>query len=388
MKKLYAFAILFTATIGFSQNVTNSTESTQEIQAIPAGYYNAATGTGYALKTQLHNIIKNHTDNGYGGLWGIYTQTAFRDNYYENDGSLLDIYSEKPSGPDNYQYTSTSQQCGNYSGEGQCYNREHLIAQSYFNEASPMKNDPFHVVATDGSVNGARGNFPFGVVGTANYTSSNGSKRGSNLVNSFSNFSGTVFEPIDEFKGDVARTFFYFATCYQDKMAGFYTASNVASTQVKAMFDGSADKVFSDGFILLMIKWHKQDPVSAKEIAQNDAIYTYQGNRNPFIDNPGYVCQIWSAQCATVDSLLSTPSFDFASVAVYPNPSNNHRINIDTEVVLDEIELININGQLMQQIKNPSSTGNTYSLENLPSGFYFLKLTSENQSTTQKVIIN
>ena len=60
------------------------------------------------------------------------------------------------------------------------------------------------------------------------------------------------------------------------------------------MFDGSINKVFNDNFILLLIKWHLQDPVSPKEIAQNNAIYNYQGNRNPYIDHPEYVCSIWS----------------------------------------------------------------------------------------------
>lgn len=376
MKKKYTLLLLLVSAFGFSQ--------------APANYYNNATGTGYALKTQLKTIITNgHSDQGYNSLWDIYTEDAFRDNYYEDDGTVLDLYSENPSSTDPYNYTSISDQCGNYNGEGDCYNREHLIAQSYFNEASPMKNDPFHVVPSDGSVNGARGNFPFGEVGSVNYTSQNGSKRGSMASSDFSNFSGTVFEPIDEFKGDVARAFFYFATRYETQMSGFYTNSNVSSTQVKSMFDGTNNKVFSDDFILLLIKWHKEDEVSAKEIAQNNAIYAYQGNRNPYIDNPGYVCNIWTTQCATVEALLSTKGFDaLANVVVYPNPSNNNRINIQSEVVLDEIQLINLNGQLVQQIKKPVSQDNTYSLNNLPQGFYLLKLSSENQTITKKVIVN
>jgi hypothetical protein len=141
---------------------------------IPSGYYTSATGTGLALKTQLKKIIdavndglpseRLHTDQGYGALMTLYTHAAFRDNYYENDGSLLDMYSENPTGADPYNYTSTSQQCGNYSNEGDCYNREHLIPQSYFDNYAidPMKNDPFFVVPSDGKVNGERNNYPFG----------------------------------------------------------------------------------------------------------------------------------------------------------------------------------------------------------------------------------
>lgn len=358
---------------------------------IPNGYYSSATGTGYALKTQLKTrITTGHNDQGYGAIWGLYTQSAFRDNYYENNGSLLDIYSENPTGTDAYEYTSTGQQCGNYGGEGDCYNREHLVPQSYFDgfQVDPMKNDPFHVVPSDGKVNGDRNNFPFGVVASGTYVSSNGSKRGANAINGFSNYAGTVFEPIDAFKGDVARAYFYFATRYEDFMDDFYNAANANSCQAKNMFDGSTNKVFSDNFILLLIKWHLQDPVSPKEIAQNNAIYNYQGNRNPFIDNPNYVCAIWSAQCATVNA-LSNDSFEMSSnVTVYPNPSNDQKININSSVAIDTVEVVNVNGQVIRQINNPTFDNNTFTIENLSQGFYFLKLTSNNQSITKKIIIN
>jgi endonuclease I len=358
---------------------------------IPTGYYNTATGAGYTLKTQLKTrITTGHVDQGYGSIWGLYTQAAFRDNYYENNGTLLDMYSEKPTGIDSYEYSSTSQQCGNYGAEGDCYNREHLVPQSYFDnfQVDPMKNDPFHVVPSDGKVNGDRNNLPFGVVASGTYLSSNGSKRGSNTVNGFSNYSGTVFEPIDEFKGDIARAYFYFATRYEDFMDDFYSAANASTCQAKNMFDGSINKVFNDNFILLLIKWHLQDPVSAKEIAQNNAIYNYQGNRNPYIDHPEYVCSIWSAQCVTVNA-LSRDTFELLSnISVYPNPSNEQKIKITSAVSIETIKLINSNGQIINEVKNPIFENNTFIMENLPQGFYFLKLTSENQSVTKKIIIN
>lgn len=252
-----------------------------------------------------------------------------------------------------------------------------------------MKNDPFHAVPSDGYVNGQRNNLPFGKVNTVNYTSQNGSKRGSNLINGFSGYNGTVFEPLDAFKGDIARCFFYFATRYEDSMDDFYSGANAATCEAKNMFDGSTSKVFSDNFILLLIKWHREDPVSAKEIAQNNAIYTFQGNRNPYIDHPEYVCNIWTAQCATVD-LLGTDSFEVtANISIYPNPTKDNRINISSEIELSEIELININGQMVQKISKPSSVQNVYTLENLPQGFYFVKLTStDNQTATKKILVN
>ena len=374
MKKNYILLFIMSITVGFAQ--------------IPTGYYNTATGNGYTLKTQLYNIIKNHNDQGYAALWTLYTDTAFRDNYFENDGSLLDMYSEKPAGPDNYQYTTTSQQCGNYNGEGVCYNREHLVPQSYFDNyaVDPMKNDAFHVVPSDGYVNGQRNNLPFGKVNSPNYTSSNGSKKGSNLNSGYSaGYSGTVFEPIDEFKGDIARSFFYFATRYENIMSNFYNTTNGSTTEAKAMFDGSNNKVFSDTFLNILITWHTNDPVSAKEIAINNRVYQHQGNRNPYIDHPEYVCQIWPTQCAT----LSTQNIvSLENISVYPNPTNENRINIESKIALDEIQLINLNGQLIQVIQKPEFTNNTYSLENLPQGFYLLRLSSENQSITKKIIVN
>ncbi len=376
MKKMYSFLILLISVVAIAQ---------------PANYYNNATGTGYALKTQLRTIITNgHNDQGYASLWNLYTTTAFRDNFYENDGSLLDIYSENPTGVDPYNYTSSSQQCGNYNAEGICYNREHLVPQSYFDEfqTNPMRNDPFHVVPSDGKVNGDRNNLGFGIVGTANYTSQNGSKRGSMSASPYSNFTGIVFEPIDAFKGDVARAFFYFATRYENSMDDFYNAANATTCQAKAMFDGSTNKVFSDNFILVLIKWHLDDPVSAMEIAKNNAIYQYQGNRNPFIDNPNYVCSIWSTQCATVNTLSKTDFATLSKVTVYPNPSNDNKVTISSEYPIDDIQLISINGQIIQQINKPIIENTNYTLENIPSGFYFLRLSNGNQSMVKKVIVN
>jgi endonuclease I len=363
---------------------------------IPQGYYNTATGNGLTLKTQLKKIIDNvndglpsehlHTDQGYGALWSLFTHSAFRDNYYENDGSLLDIYSENPSGTDPYSYTSTSQQCGQYSSEGDCYNREHLIPQSYFDSYAidPMKNDPFFVFPSDGKVNGDRSNFPFGKVGTATYTSQNGSKKGNGVNSGYAQgYTGTVFEPINEFKGDVARAFLYFATRYEDSMNNFYTTANASTCQAKNMFDGSTGRVFTNPFIDIIVKWHTDDPVSAKEIAaNNDIYYNHQNNRNPYIDHPEYVGVIWN-------SFLENNSFVFGdSISIYPNPTNNHTISIRTTAIIDDIQLITINGQLIQEIKKPILANATYTLENLPQGFYFLKLFSNNNSITKKISVN
>lgn len=247
----------------------------------PAGYYSTATGTGSTLKTQLSTIITSgHQDNGYGGLWTAY-QTTDRDYYYENDGTILDIYSERPTAADPYNFTITTNQCGNYSNEGDCYNREHIVPQSLFNEASPMKNDVHFIRATDGKVNGLRSNYPFGIVGGSPTTTLNGSKLGNSAS---AGYSGTVFEPIDEFKGDVARMIFYFVTRYESQLSNFASGN---------MLGGSAFPGLQSWQLNQLLAWHNADPVSPAEIGRNNASYIYQGNRNPYIDNPSYVNQVW-----------------------------------------------------------------------------------------------
>ena len=261
---------------------------------IPAGYYNSATGTGYTLKTNLYNIIKGHTDNGYAGLYTTYL-TSDRDYYYENDGTVLDMYSENPTGIDPYNYSTSvsSDKCGSYSVEGDCYNREHIIPQSVFNSNSPMVADAHFITPTDAKVNGLRSNFPHGIVASASKTTLNGSKLGTSGV---SGYSGTVFEPIDEFKGDIARMYFYFATRYENNVAGYSYD----------MFNGTSGQVFTPEFLSMLLTWHAQDPVNAREIARNNAIYARQNNRNPFIDHPEYVQLIWNPTADTVAPTAAT----------------------------------------------------------------------------------
>ncbi|HSG53521.1 MAG TPA: endonuclease, partial [Rheinheimera sp.] len=251
-------------------------------------YYAEAAGlTGYTLKTALHNIIKNHTAQGYSALWTFYTVNEL-DNYYEQDGSILDIYSENPAGNDPYVYAATVNQCGTYNSEADCYNREHSFPRSWFGGAiEPMNSDVHHIFATDGFVNSKRSSFPYGKVSSASFTSANGSKLGASLAST--GYSGTVFEPIDEFKGDIARAYFYMATRYQDQIGAWQGNS----TESDAALNGTGTQVFESWLVQLLKQWHAQDPVSHKERERNDAAYQYQGNRNPFVDYPQFVTEIW-----------------------------------------------------------------------------------------------
>lgn len=365
MKNLYLLILFFAINCSFSQ--------------IPSGYYSTVTSSGYELKTQLFNIINNNTNSAgsssnYSGLWNLFTENSLRDNYYENDGSLLDIYSEIPSGVDSYSYTSISQQCGNYNSEGDCYNREHTLPQSVWGSSYPMYSDAHFVLPTDGKVNGIRNNYPYGKVNVASWTSTNGSKLGSNTNSGYSSgFIGTVFEPIDEFKGDIARCLLYFATRYEGQVSSWNYD----------MFNGTSNQVFTNTFLNILLTWNNLDPVSPYEIAKNNAVYNFQGNRNPFIDHNEYVCMIWSAAC-----VLSTNELQIAKINIFPNPTTNHSITIETAVLIDTIQITSINGQIIKEIKKPVSINGSYSLENLPQGFYFLKLSSDKNSVTKKIIVN
>lgn len=267
---------------------------------IPTGYYDDANGlSGAQLKTALRNIIDNHDDLTYSELW-----TAFQETDVKSNGKVWDMYSDVPGGTPAYEFTFISDQCGSYSSEGDCYNREHSFPKSWFNDGYPMYTDMFHLVPTDGYVNGQRGNFPFGEVGTASWTSTNGSKKGSC---SYPGYSGTVFEPIDEYKGDFARGYFYMATRYESSISSWSSP----------MLAGNSFPAFTEWAINLLMDWHEQDPVSQKEIDRNNKIYEdYQHNRNPFIDHPEYVNLIWGDETPTV-SFTSTPATGIMAGELY-----------------------------------------------------------------------
>ena len=252
------------------------------LQAAPkSGFYNEVKSlSGFKLKTALKNITKRtHQSRGYGSLLNVYFQSD-ADKTYDNDGSIVDMYSERPGTYDEYVYSKKGQSCGNYKKESDCFNREHIFPQGTFNKAAPMRTDIFHVFPSDGYVNGRRSNFPFGEVNKPTWTSSNGSKLGKNTT---PGYNGKVFEPIDEFKGDIARALLYFATRYEDRV----------SSWSHPMLNGTRDQVYATWFVKLLVKWHKMDPVSAHETHRNNIGEKFQGNRNPFIDNPQWVGEIW-----------------------------------------------------------------------------------------------
>ena len=266
------------------------------VSAQPANYYNSANGlTGNPLKVALHNIIKGHTSISYSQLWNAFWSTDNKGN-----GVVWDMYSDRPNGTPPYTYYLGQDQCGNYSGEGDCYNREHSWPQSWFNDQTTPRSDLHHIFPVDGFVNGKRANYPFGEVRSASWTSQNGSKLGTCKT---TGYSGIVFEPIDEYKGDFARALMYMSVRYygEDSNWGSSDMTNKAEILPWA--------------INMLMRWNEQDPVSQKERDRNNAIYNdYQHNRNPFVDHPEYARMIWDPTWSIEDSLLEEP------VYLFPNP--------------------------------------------------------------------
>ncbi|HEY5590440.1 MAG TPA: endonuclease, partial [Paludibacter sp.] len=264
----------------------------------PAGYYNAAIGkTEAALKTQLYSIISTGTtDVGYAGLYNIYPTSDLTAT-----GKVWDMYSTCT-------WTHGVAKCGNYSAVCDCYNREHSIPQSWFSEQSPMVSDAHHIYPTDGKVNGQRSNYPHGECAVGVTLAGGKGRLGSST---YAGYTGTVFEPDDEFKGDFARTYFYFATRYQNIMVSFIGGPTFDHTTYPSLAAWSID---------LYLKWSRQDPVSTKETTRNNAIDVFQHNRNPFIDHPELAEYIWGSHKGEPWSLSSAVDEVKIAFSISPNP--------------------------------------------------------------------
>lgn len=256
---------------------------------IPVGYYDACIGKKQsALKSQLYTIIKNHDRISYGssGTWG-----AFRYSDVRSDGTVWDIYTD-----DRVDMPS--------SGAASGMNIEHTFPKSWW---GGTKNDAYcdimHLMPVNSNVNSRRGNNPYAEVATEKWSNSR-SKTGSPKSGQGGGAS-TVFEPDDEYKGDLARTYFYMVTCYQNltwQGDGLKTAEN------------GTYPTLQDWAIDMLLNWHRNDPVSQKEIDRNEVVYDQQGNRNPFIDYPDMVEYIWgtmqSAEWTGEGGVLPPPSED------------------------------------------------------------------------------
>ena len=237
-------------------------------------YYQAADGKkGAELKTALCGIIYNRTERSYGDLW-----TDFQTTDKRADGKVWDMYSNAT----NFEFGTHQDKGSGGSTEGELYNREHSWPNSWFGgKIQPMYTDLHHMYPTDKLVNNKRGNNPFGETNGESYKSQNNfSKLG---ACTYPGYTGTVFEPNDEYKGDFARTYFYMVTCYEEKIPDWYTNYS----ESRPTLDGNKYPGLTSWQLEMLLKWAANDPVSEKETNRNKAVYGIQANRNPFIDYPG-----------------------------------------------------------------------------------------------------
>lgn len=266
-----------------------------------ATYYAKANNKKAAeLKTALYNVIHKHTNIGYDGLLDAYHESDRR-----ADGYLRDWYSNATSyvigGP---------KENKSYSGEGDAYNREHLVPQSWFG-GGDMKSDLVQVVPTDGYVNNRRGNYPLGETDGGTWKSANSyCKLGSCKVQGYT---GQCFEPNDEVKGDIARIYFYVLACYQNLHPSWNGGS---ASQV---FDGKAYPGLKDWALKMFLRWAKLDPVDDVERARNEVVYKWQKNRNPFVDYPSLCEYVWG------------DSIDYAFDVTLPHGQSDIDIPVDPD---------------------------------------------------------
>lgn len=262
-----------------------------------------ATDSNDNLRKALCTIISDgYTKIGYSSLPNsVYAASSNPSDFYNGSGSsktMEDIYSSYP-------YNS-SQDGSSATTCGTGWNKEHTVPQSWFGKASPMVSDAHHVFPTDIRMNSVRSNYPYGENNATKSCSDYG--YGHLGTSTFSGYTGQVFDPGSKedcggncYRGDIARVYFYMATRY--RTTNFTNGTGGTSFTYT---NGVAD--LTDYMKNLMLKWHREDPVSEKELKRNNAIYAHQKNRNPFVDYPCLVEYIWGdkkGETVSLSSLIS-----------------------------------------------------------------------------------
>ena len=303
--------------------------------AVPSGYYNNAKNkSDQALMTALHAIIDGHTKRSYDQLKVDFKTTDCNGNI------IIDRYS-------NSQFTYGTDFCGNYNGVGDCYNREHSIPNSWWggSTSDTAYTDLHHMFPVDGWVNSERGNHPFG-------NCANGSARGTGKLGTctFSGYNGTVFEVADEYKGDFARVYFYFATRYMTRMSSYTSGTG------NVVFTASTYLGLTNWAINQLLEWHRNDPVSTLETRRNDAVYGIQKNRNPFVDYPELVEYIWGNKKGSVWNPSGAPTPTLTS------PTNGSTVNVGTHTGEGVSKAITVKGANLTKALTISVSGNGFSV--------------------------
>lgn len=316
MKKKIIAPIAGLSLLFFAFGVTQIKQSPKQAEASSGTYWSSwvssnlqtieTGGTAFVsvLKSKITQVSDGQANTvSYNGLWDAYkTSDAVPGS---NGSKIWDVYG-------GYQYSYQTSGKGSYATEGAGYNREHSVPKSWFSENTPAYSDLVHLLPTDGKVNGMRSNHAFGEVENASYShkiearSYNGvqyqtagySKLGSpKAINGVTPSTSIVFEPDDQYKGDFARIYMYFAVRYGGGSCG--AVSGAGATIFTSTCTNSNPYMTNYG-LALMRKWHVQDPVSQKEITRNNAIESIQHNRNPFVDYPEWADKIFGTNYAEI----------------------------------------------------------------------------------------
>ena len=277
---------------------------------IPSGYYDDAVGkTGSNLKSSLNGIISGHT---------TYPYTSSNTDVWD----ILKVADKDPGNASNVIgiYSGFSMDGAAEYASGSGWSREHVWAKSRgnFGTSQGAGTDCHHIVAEDISTNSARNNRNFDY-GDSFYTDGSGTYNGATLSKTSSDW---IWEPRDSKKGDVARMIFYMATRYEG-------AGSEPDLELSEILLSSSDTSPVHGKLSVLLSWHLSDPVSAEEQARNEVIYSYQNNRNPFIDHPEWVETLYAAECEEAEVVMPTVSVDGVDVNEGTDVALTAQVNVD-----------------------------------------------------------
>lgn len=311
---------------------------------IPAGYYtNAEAKTAAALKTALHQIIANDTTEYLS--YGSGTRSTW-EGFYSTDrmvatNQVIDMYSSIVRF---FGSNPTSSISGMHI--------EHSLPKSWWGGSTSVAayRELHHLCPSDANANMAKSNHALGKV-TGTPTFDNGvSKVG---YSNYLNYNETVFEPANEFKGDFARIYFYMVTAYQN-----YSGS----WNVNYMLNKNTYPVLNTYAQNLLLEWHRQDPVSAKEIARNESIFVIQGNRNPFVDYPVMAEHVWGTKTTVPFYANASTGTGAVLYTTVKHLSSNATLNFNTKNNVAVQQSIRIKGNDLQAGITLAITGTHASL--------------------------
>lgn len=259
---------------------TCSKDEFQPIDDLDEYYATAAGLSGDDLRKELNSIIRDHRRYSYGCVWSA---LADLDRDGNNPGFVIDWFTNKS-------IPLLRRDCG--FNDGDSWNREHVWAKSqgFPKEEQHAYTDVHHLRAADRSINGDRSNYDYKTGGIAN----------TECTECGVDVSGKTWEPADFRKGQLARVMLYMDVRYE----GDDESDTPDLVLVDESVSGNKDP--TSGYLSDLLGWHCAHPVSDEERARNDGVHSWQGNRNPFIDNPAYVESVFNYRCSETSANIDT----------------------------------------------------------------------------------